>query len=234
MLCNIKCLIMKSKIVFSIILARKNSKGIKNKNLKIVNGKPLLYWSIYNSVNSRLINKTFVSSDSKRILNYAKKNGANTILRPGKFATSKTSSEESLLHSIEYLRKYSHKFDTVLFIQPTSPLRKKDDFDNAIKKFNSRKLDSLFSANISNDTNFWEFKNNKLKANYNYKKRKMRQDLSKKYLENGSFYIFDKKKFLRNKYRLFGKIGFHLMNKLNSFQIDEYEDIPLINSIFRI
>ena len=73
MLCNIKCLFMKSKIVFSIILARKNSKGIKNKNLKIVNGKPLLYWSIYNSINSKLINKTFVSSDSKRILNYAKK-----------------------------------------------------------------------------------------------------------------------------------------------------------------
>ena len=81
---------MKSKTIFSIILARKNSKGIKNKNLKIVNGKPLIFWSIYNSINSKLIKKTFVSSDSQRILNYAKKNGADTILRPGKYATSKT------------------------------------------------------------------------------------------------------------------------------------------------
>ena len=76
---------MKSKTIFSIILARKNSKGIKNKNLKIVNGKPLIFWSIYNSINSKLIKKTFVSSDSQRILNYAKKNGADTILRPSKY-----------------------------------------------------------------------------------------------------------------------------------------------------
>ena len=65
---------MKSKIIFSIILARKNSQGIKNKNLKIVNGKPLIYWSIKSSKNSKLVNKTFVSSDSKKILNYSKKN----------------------------------------------------------------------------------------------------------------------------------------------------------------
>ena len=85
-------------------------------------------------------------------------------------------------------------------------LLNKKDFDNAIKQFHSKKLDSLFSANKTNDTNFWEYKMNKLKANYNYKKRKMRQDLNIKYLENGSFYIFDKTKFLKYKCRLFGKI----------------------------
>lgn len=225
---------MKSKIIFSIILARKNSQGIKNKNLKIVNGKPLIYWSIKNSKNSKLVNKTFVSSDSKKILNYSKKIGANVILRPSKYAKSKTSSETTLLHAIKYLQKNNLKFDDILFIQPTSPLREKKDFDNAINLFYSKKFDSLFSANISNDTNFWEYRNKKLTANYKYKKRKMRQDLNTKYLENGSFYIFNKKKFLKFKCRLFGKIGFYLMSKLNSFQIDDREDIDLINSIFRI
>ena len=62
----------------------------------------------------------------------------------------------------------------------------------------------------------------------------MRQDLNKKYLENGSFYIFDKKKFLKNKCRLFGKIGFYLIDKINSFQIDEPKDLKLINAIFKI
>ena len=225
---------MKSKTIFSIILARKNSKGIKNKNLKIVNGKPLIFWSIYNSINSKLIKKTFVSSDAQRILNYAKKNGADTILRPSKYATSKTSSEKSLIHSIKFLEKFEYKFDTILFIQPTSPIRNKCDFDNAIKEFKLKKFDSLFSANVTNDTNFWEYKKNKLKSNYNYKKRKMRQDLNKKYLENGSFYIFDKKKFLKNKCRLFGKIGFYLIDKIHSFQIDEPKDLKLINAIFKI
>lgn len=229
-----RLLFMKSKIIFSIILARKNSKGIKNKNLKNVNGKPLIYWSINNSIESNLINKTFVSSDSRKILNYSKKIGANVILRPSKYALSKTSSEISLLHAVKYLQNHKYKFDYILFIQPTSPLRNKKDFDNAIKLFHSKKLDSLFSANITNDTNLWEYKMNKLKANYNYKKRKMRQDLNIKYLENGSFYIFDKTKFLKYKCRLFGKIGFYLMSKLNSFQIDDHEDIDLINSIFKI
>tara|TARA_B100001057_G_scaffold480223_1_gene552834 strand:+ start:203 stop:880 length:678 start_codon:yes stop_codon:yes gene_type:complete len=225
---------MKSKIIFSLILARKNSKGIKNKNLKIINGKPLIYWSIKNSVESKLIDKTFVSSDSQKILNYSKKIGASVISRPSKYAMSKTTSEITLLHAIKHLQNHKYKFDYVLFIQPTSPLRNKKDFDNAIKKFHSKKLDSLFSANITNDTNFWEFKNAKLSANYNYKKRKMRQDSNIKYLENGSFYIFNKKKFLKYKCRLFGKIGFYLIRKLNSFQIDDHEDIDLINSIFKI
>ena len=66
---------MKRKKIFSIILARSGSKGIKNKNLKTVNNKPLIYWSITQSLNSKLINKTFVSSDSQKILNYSKKIG---------------------------------------------------------------------------------------------------------------------------------------------------------------
>ena len=224
---------MKSKKIFSIILARKNSKGIKNKNLRIVNGKPLLYWSILNSINSKLIHKTFVSSDSKKIINYSKNIGADIILRPHKYAKDKTSSEESIMHAINYLENKNMYFDIVIFIQPTSPIRGKNDFDKAIKKFNLKKLDSLFSANITNDTNFWEYKKNKFIANYNFKKRKMRQDLNKKYLENGSFYIFDKEKFKKEKCRLFGKIGIYLMNKLQSFQIDDYDDIRLINSIFK-
>ena len=62
----------------------------------------------------------------------------------------------------------------------------------------------------------------KFKANYNYKTRPMRQKIKEKYLENGSFYIFDPEKFLRKKCRLFGKAGCFTMNKIHSFQIDGY------------
>lgn len=225
---------MNNKKIISIILARKNSKGIKNKNLTKVNGKPLLYWSVINSIKSKLICKTFVSSDSSRILSYAQKLGAETIVRPYKYSKSNTSSEKSLIHAINYLLKIKINFKTIVFIQPTSPIRENKDFDKAIKLFNSKKLDSLFSANITNDTNFWFIKYKKLHANYDYKNRKMRQNISQKYLENGSFYIFNKDKFLKEKCRLFGRIGFYLMNKCNSFQIDDPEDIKIINSIFKI
>jgi len=223
--------IMKSKTVISIILARKNSKGIKNKNLVKINKKPLIYWSIINSINSKLIEKTFVSSDSLKILNFSKKYGAEIIKRPFKYAKKNTSSEKSLMHAINHLNG-KIKFDTVIFIQPTSPLRKKDDFDNAIKLFKKKKFDSLFSATITHDTNIWHYAKKKLIANYNYKKRKMRQNIKEKYLENGSFYIFDKKKFENYNCRIFGKIGMYLMSKKNSFQIDDYEDINLFRKLF--
>ena len=224
---------LKNTIVYSIILARENSKGIKNKNLKKINSKPLIYWSIKQSLESKLVQKTFVSSDSKKILTYSKKIGAEVIYRPLKYGNSKTSSEISWLHAIKKLEQKKINFNTVLGIQPTSPIREKEDFDKAIKLFKKKKFESLFSANKTNDTNLWHFKKSKILSNYNFKKRKMRQDIDQKYLENGSFYIFDKKKFLKKKCRLFGKIGMYLMKKINSFQIDDMEDVELINTILQ-
>jgi N-acylneuraminate cytidylyltransferase len=77
----------------------------------------------------------------------------------------------------------------------------------------------------------WKKKGGKFLANYNFKKRPRRQIIEDKFLENGSFYIFNKKKFLKFKNRLFGKKGVYLMSKMNSFQIDDYEDIQLINKL---
>ena len=68
-------------------------------------------------------------------------------------------------------------------------------------------------------------------ANYNFKFRPATQQIEKKFLENGSFYIFNKKKFLRYKNRLFGRIGVYVMSKINSFQIDNKEDIKIVDSL---
>ena len=76
----------------------------------------------------------------------------------------------------------------------------------------------------------WKFKK-KLIANYNYKNRPRRQKIEPKYLENGSFYIFNAKKFSKYKNRLFGKIGVYEMTRINSLQLDEPEDIKLFNSL---
>lgn len=223
----------KKTIIHAIILARGGSKGIKNKNLVKINNKPLLYWSILQSQLSKNINQTWVSSDDKKILKIARKFGSKTILRPKKYASDFSSSESAWKHAIQYIESENINIDIVVGIQPTSPLRDKNDFDKALKVFKLNKLHSLFSANRTNDTNIWSFKNRKLKANYNYEKRKMRQQIKEKYLENGSFYIFDKKKFLHHNCRLFGKIGFYLMKKNNSFQIDDFEDLKIIKKIFK-
>ena len=222
---------MFKKKVHAIILARGGSKGIKKKNLFIINKKPLIYWSIKDCLKSKIISQTWVSSDNDKILNVAKKLGARIIKRPKKLSTDKASSDSAWEHAIRYIRE-KNKIDFVVGVQPTSPIRSSNDFDNALKKFFSNKYDSLFSASDFETFFSWNIKNKKIKANYNFNKRPRRQQLKKSLLENGSFYIFDAKLFLKFKNRLFGKIGFYLMEKYKTFQIDTLEDAHLVNAIF--
>lgn len=219
--------------IHAIILARGGSKSIKNKNLIILNKKPLIYWSVKSAKESKLIDYVWVSSDSKKILNYAKKVGAKTIKRPKKLSADTSTSESAWLDAIGFINR-DYQIDIVVGIQPTSPVREKKDFDNAIKYFVKNKFDSLFSSTKIKDYCVWEKDGIKLNALYDYKNRKRRQDIKTTYLENGSFYIFKKNKFLKYQNRLMGKIGTYTMNKTKSFQIDTYEDLFIVNLIMKL
>ena len=118
-------------------------------------------------------------------------------------------------------------------IQPTSPIRPFNLLNTSIKKFYREKLDSLFTAQKISDHFIWRKSRGKYHANYNYNKRPMRQKIEERYLENGSFYIFNPDKFLRKRCRLFGKIGCLTMNKIQSFQIDDSQDIELFKNLRR-
>ncbi len=224
---------MEKKKFVAIILARGGSKGIKNKNMIKIKNKPLIFWTIKDCLKSKKIKSVWVSSDSSKILNFSKKCGAHIILRPKKYSKDRSSSESAWLHAIKFLEIKKIIFSNIVALQPTSPLRDKNDIDNACKLFIKNKLDSLFTALKINDHFIWRKRKTKFLSNYNYKKRPRRQNIEDSFLENGSFYIFNKKKFLKFKNRLFGKIGIYLMKRLNSFQIDEYEDIELVNKLAR-
>lgn len=216
-------------IIDSIILARGGSKGIKNKNLITVGNKPLLYWSVKKSLNSKKIRNTWVSSDSKKIVNYARNIGSKVILRPRKYSKDNSSSQSAWLHAIKHIEK-QNKCDAILAIQPTSPIRI-DNFDRAINFFKKNKFDSLFSSSIIKDYCLWKKNKKKFIAQYNFKKRKRRQQIKNYFLENGSFYIFKIEKFKKIKNRLFGRIGTFIQSKIENFQLDDIEDLLIIKSI---
>tara|TARA_B100002052_G_C15679688_1_gene505594 strand:- start:43 stop:759 length:717 start_codon:yes stop_codon:yes gene_type:complete len=218
---------MQKKFVV-IILARGGSKGIKNKNLTKVNGKPLIYWTLKSCLNSKKIKSFWVSSDSKKILKYAKENRSNIIQRPKNLSTNTSTSESGWAHAINTLEKRNIKFDNVVVLQATSPVRRKNEIDIAISNFVKKKFDSMLSVYKSH-VFFWKRRKKNLKASYNFKKRPLRQNLDDQYIENGSLYIFKKQKFKKIKNRLFGRIGLHIMSRNHSFEIDEKEDIKLIS-----
>jgi CMP-N-acetylneuraminic acid synthetase len=217
------------KKVIALILCRGNSKGVKNKNIKIFSGKPLMYWTIKSLKESKIIKKIYISSDSNKILNYAKKLKIITIKRPKSLATSKSQSEKAIEHALKII---DVDFEYIVFPQVTSPLRPKNIFDKSLNYFFKKKLDSLFSSNIPSKIFLWEKRNKKIIPKFNFKKRKMRQDIKNIYSENGSFYIFKKKGFNKFKNRLFGKIGTFVIDKKYSYDIDEKIDFE-INKIVK-
>lgn len=210
----------------AIIPCRKNSKGIKNKNIKLFNKKPLLYWTLKAAKETKLIEKVFVTSDSNKIINIAKKLGVDTIKRPKKLAGDLSRSESAILHA---LKKINCNPINIIFLQATSPLRKKNDITKAIKYYEKKKFDSLFSSCLADSIHLWKCSNNSLKYIENTQvARKPRQLNKNKFLENGSLYIFNKKKFLKHKNRFFGKIGTYVMEKKYSYEIDTYDDFNFL------
>ena len=141
------------KKVIAIILCRGNSKGVKNKNIKLFFGKPLMYWTIKSLKESKKISKIFVSSDSNKILNYSKKQCLISIKRPKSLATSRSPSEKAIEHAIKFIKV---DYDYIVFPQVTSPLRPKNIFDKSLNFFFRNKLDSLFSFKIPSKFFFWE------------------------------------------------------------------------------
>lgn len=209
------------KKVIALIPCRGNSKGIKNKNLVNFFGKPLMYWTIKQLKDCKIIKEIYVSSDSKKILNYAEKLKVGIIKRPSNISNGNVQSEEAILHAI---KKKKLNSDIIVFPQVTSPLRPKNVFCKALNVFKKNNLDSLFSANKVHYF-LWK-KQKKLIPNYNYNNRPMRQKMNT-LSENGSFYIFDSKKFLKSKNRLFGKVGSYLLEKKYSFDIDDDIDLKI-------
>ncbi|OUU51940.1 MAG: hypothetical protein CBC25_04455 [Pelagibacteraceae bacterium TMED65] len=211
----------------AIILARGGSKSIPKKNIVNFCGKPLIGWTIEQCTKSELIENVWVSSDSKEIIEIAEEYGAKIIRRPHALSGDESTSESGWLHAMKTLNERQVKYDALFCPQVTSPLRKESDIDEAIAKFKTDKLDSLFSASKVDDLYFW-YKNESGKlesVNYDYRNRKRRQDHEPQIIENGSFYIFKPEILEQQLNRLGGRIGYSEMEPWQIFEIDNSIDL---------
>ncbi len=121
------------KKILAIIPARGGSKGLPDKNIRNLCGKPLIGWTIEQAKNSLYIDEICVSTDSKKIADIAEEFGVKVPeLRPAEFATDSSPSSAFVLHTIDLYRKAGIEFDYILLLEPTSPLRKPNDIDDAI------------------------------------------------------------------------------------------------------
>lgn len=224
------------QLIVAIIPARGGSKGIPHKNIVPINGVPLLAYSIRQAAATPAINRVIVSTDDQEIAAVAQDYGADVVARPAAISGDAASSESALLHVLDHFKQAEGKEpEVVVFLQPTSPIRQSDDITHALETFAILNLDALFSAcHVEGFT--WRVKGQFVSpVNYDPTHRPMRQDLQEHIIEeNGSIYIFKPWVIRQFNSRLGGKIGYHLMDRLSSYQVDRPGDIVTIEAIMNM
>ena len=215
--------------ILGIIPARGGSVGIKNKNIKKLNGKPLIQYTIEQSNKSKLLTKTIVSTDSEKISKIARILGAIVpFKRPKNLSTSSASSVDVIKHCLEFFQEKGEYFDAICLLQPTSPYRPKNSIDDAIKKFILSKKDSLISIRkIPEHYNpNWIFKqdNGFLRRYENKPMISRRQDLQPLYHRDGAIYI-TKSELILKKRKLVSEfsVGFEIKSPI-LINIDNIDD----------
>ena len=220
--------------VLAIIPARGGSKGIPRKNVRLLNGKPLIAYSIEQALRTPAIKRVVVSTDDAEIGAVAQQYGAEVVWRPAEISGDTASSESALLHVLDYLAQTEgYKPELVVFLQATSPLRQPDDIQNAIATLQREQADSLFSA-CRYEGHIWYVKDGELIPAHDYRNRRRRQDKPEELSENGSIYVFKPWVLREFNNRLGGKIAVYRMHVLDSYQVDELADLEMIAQIMQI
>jgi len=225
--------------IICTICARKNSKGLKNKSIKLLNGKPLIAHTILQAKKSKIFDHIVVSTDSKKIQKIAIKYGAESwFLRPAKLSKKSASKESAIRHAIiETEKKYKKKFKICTDLDVTSPLRKVRDIKNALKIFKKKGSSILFSVTKARKNPYFNMVENKKGKTTLVKKPKKiiysRQLAPKVFEMNASIYIWRRDKILKTD-NLFGrKTDIYEMPYERSIDIDEEIDLKIVRILKR-
>lgn len=223
---------MKKRKIVVIIPARGGSKRILFKNIQLLAGKPLIAYTIQNSLKSNLIDRTIVSTDNEKIADIARNYGEEVIMRPDSLAGDESPTEQTMIHVVETLKKEKYDPEYVVLLQPTSPIRKLSTINEGIKMIIESDADSLLSVcEIQHYYLSGHFEGEEYKPDYS--QRQFSHKMPKKYRENGALYITKKDFLINNENRIGGKIRAIIMNNVDSIDIDDISDFELAEKIIR-
>jgi|SRR3989344_234134 len=219
------------KKILAIIPARGGSKSILKKNIKPFSGKPLIFYAINAAQKSKYIDKIVVSTDDDEISRCARRYHVDVIKRPPKLAQDKTPMDLVLTHAVNFLEKEKNYSPyAVVLLQPTSPLRRTQHIDEAIKKFLREKVDSLVSVEFFHNHRHEVDSNRRLIPAFT--KIANRDKRPPIVMENGALYISNTTLIKQGKIRG-NRIGFYVMDHYSSIDIDEPIDFVVAEHLMR-
>lgn len=215
-----------NKKVLAVTLARGGSKGIYKKNICIIHGFPLIYYTIKEVKLSKYIDRYIISTDDLEIKEICKGYNCEVIDRPNYLASDSTSSSEALIHVVKDL-----DYDYIIEVMCTNPLKSSLDLDCCIEKLHNENSDSVVSVVQLFDHHPSRIKyieKGILQDFYPEVIESRRQDLSPKaYIRNGSIYAMKKDFLLLNKARYGKNTLAYVMPSERSINIDNIDDLML-------
>jgi len=228
-----------NKRILAIIVARAGSKGLPGKNIIDCAGKPLIQWTIEAALQSSIVDKVFVSTDSDKIASVAISSGACVpFLRSKELATDTASVEDVIHEVISKLAETEATFDYILLLQPTSPLRTSKQINQAIEQYFTNLKDSeetLVSVYVAPKKVGWllrQTNNHYIDFCFDQNKDDLRrQTLSTFYLPNGAIYFAPISHFKKSFYTT--KTQFFVMPEECSVDIDTQEDLEKAISLLQ-
>jgi len=227
--------VYKDKTFLSIIPARGGSKRLPRKNILDLNGKPLIAYTIEAGLKSKYIDKVIVSSDDEEIFDISQKYGALIIKRPDELANDTATTFDAIKHAISN----TDRFDYIVLLQPTSPLRNEKYIDEAIELLEQKNADAIVSVCEMDHSPLWS---NTLDDSLSMNEflrdevlNKRSQDLEKYYRLNGAIYICKTDKLLEGEsFFLKKNIFAYIMDRKSSVDIDEEINFKIVECYMKI
>lgn len=214
--------------ILALIPARGGSKGIKDKNIIPLAGKPLIAYSIEAAKKSKYIDNIVVTTDSEKIAEVAKQYGARVpFLRPTELAADTSKTIDAVLHAVKTLTSMGENYNTLVLLQPTQPLRTADDIDRAIELYYKNGENGLVSISPVDDSPLLIRSigdDGKLINLLSQNSTCRRQDMLDYYKVNGCIYINKIEEIDKNTSFNDNNVPF-IMPKEHSVDIDELSDL---------
>ena len=223
---------IEGKKVIGIIPARGGSKGVPKKNIKLLLGIPLIVWTIKEAQKSKYIDRLILSSDDQEIISVAKKYGLEVpFLRPSKLAQDDTNSMEVTLHALQQCPE----FDLIVLLQPTSPLRKVEDIDGAVRKMIDSGAPACVSVTLPDKSPYWMFgidQKERLTSLFPDKPLAAnRQEHPLVYALNGAVFVANVKFLLEQRSFICPETVGYVMPRSRSIDIDDEMDFLLAEAL---
>lgn len=226
--------------VLCTICARGGSKGVKNKNIKEINGKPLIAYTIDQAKNSGLFEHIVISTDSDDIADIAKEYGAEVFFKRSLEMASDTAGKLDVIRDafMRSEKHYNKQFDYLVDLDATAPLRNVDDITNSFNQFLENDNDNLITAMPSRRSPYFNLVEQDKEGKV-YLSKKLdsaiarRQDAPKSYDMNASIYIWKRDSILNEKALFLETTGLYVMPEERSIDIDTELDYKFVEFLMR-